>query len=483
MTAGLGGQAARGAAVTIAGQLIRVTSQLLGVVILARLLTPGDFGLVAMVVAVVGIGEILRDLGLSTSAIQSKTLSVSQRNNLFWINTGLGLGLSAICAGCAPLIAAIYAEPRLISITLVVAPIFLINGLATQYRASINRGMRFGVLVVIDTAAPTAALAISIGVAAIYSSYWALVVQILAAPLLALVLCIAFERWIPNWYDRKAPMLSLLTLGGNLAGVQILNYVSRNVDAVLVGITGGSAVLGLYDRSMQLVSQPINQVNQPAAKVALPVLSRLQDDPPKFARFLEQAQTLLLYPIAAVLALAFASAGQIVEILLGPGWEGAVGFVRLLALGAFFQAANHIIYLAFTSLGKGRQLLSYSLTTRPMLIFAVGLGAIWGPVGIASGLAIALALMWPIALLWVRKFPGINSGRLLTNSLRVIAVACAAALAGWLCVQWAPDFSPLLDLAMQAGVMTAMSAVVALAWPAVRRDFQSIFNTAKLLRK
>src|SRR5829696_6310068 len=135
----LGRRAARGALVTLAGQAARIVVQLASVVILARLLDPGDYGVLAMVLAVVGVGEIFRDFGLSSAAVQAKDLTVAQRDNLFWINTAIGVVLAVLVFASAVPLAVLYDEPVLRDVTRVLAVTFVLNGLATQFRADLVR--------------------------------------------------------------------------------------------------------------------------------------------------------------------------------------------------------------------------------------------------------------------------------------------------------------------------------------------------------
>src|SRR5690606_2130147 len=187
--AGLGARAARGAAVTLSAQLGKIIIQVTSVVILARLLTPHDYGLIAMVIAVIGIGEVFRDFGLSSAAIQAPTLSTPQRDNLFWINTAIGVALAVVVYFGAGLLAVAYRQPDLVPITQALSLTFLLNGLATQYRASLIRALKFRLLAVADIAAPTVALVVAIGVGVAGWGYWALVAQQLtsAVVLLAVV--------------------------------------------------------------------------------------------------------------------------------------------------------------------------------------------------------------------------------------------------------------------------------------------------------
>lgn len=146
----LGRVAARGSGVTLAAQAIRIALHFLTIVALSRLLSPADFGLVALVTAIVGVSEVLRDLGLSMAAVQAPTLTRGQKSNLFWINALSGLLFALVAFLLAGPIASLFGEAELYEITVWISLVFLINGLSAQFRAEINRKMRFLRLSAVD---------------------------------------------------------------------------------------------------------------------------------------------------------------------------------------------------------------------------------------------------------------------------------------------------------------------------------------------
>jgi hypothetical protein len=146
----LGARAARGGGTVLIGQISRIVIQIVSVSVLARLLSPSDYGLVAIVIAIVGVGEIFRDFGLSTAAVQAKVLTNDQRDKLFWLNTGIGLLLTLTCALAAPLVASAFHQESLTPITRVLSFTFLLNGLAAQHEADLNRHLRFAALVTVS---------------------------------------------------------------------------------------------------------------------------------------------------------------------------------------------------------------------------------------------------------------------------------------------------------------------------------------------
>ena len=171
---GLGRRAVRGAAVTTAGQGLRLAIQLASVVIMARLLSPADVGLFAMVMSIAGIAEVFRDFGLSQAAVQAPVLTKEQRDNLFWINAAIGAALAVAVFLSSWGIAALYGREELAPLAQLAALTFLFSGLATQFRASLNRALRFTALATTDVIAAVVGLGAGIVVALTGAGPWAL---------------------------------------------------------------------------------------------------------------------------------------------------------------------------------------------------------------------------------------------------------------------------------------------------------------------
>lgn len=481
MADGLGASAARGAALTIAGQIARLVLQAVGLVVLARLLDPSDYGLVAMVVAVVGIGEVLRDLGLSTAAIQSPELSRQQRDNLFWLNTVIGLILMLLVVAAAPLISLLYGDDRLTPIAVVLAATLLINGLATQYRADLNRNLRFRALAIIEVVSPAIGLTVAIGMAAAGYAYWALVTQQVLLAVIGLVLSWALCRWIPRRPRRGAGTAPFLRYGGNLMGAQLLNYASRNIDSVVIGSTLGAASLGIYNRAFELVMLPLNQLQAPATKVALPILSKLQNDSERFGSFLLTGQRVLLTLLAACFALAAAQAPPLVRWVLGAQWNEVVPILQILCIGGIFQAATYATYWAFLALGLTKSNFQLALVSRPLMIVIVVAGAIiYGLPGVAIAYTAAAALNWVIGLLWIGRASGaVPVYPMMSNGIRALVVFVAAGLASWAASGLVPTRETVPAFAAGLAAFILIVTLAAIAWRQFRRDcleFRAVFT-------
>lgn len=484
-TQGLGQRAARGAAVTLGGQAGRIILQLTSVVVLSRLLTPTEYGLVAMVLVVAGFAEIFRDFGLSSAAVQAPSLSRGQRDNLLWINGGIGVLLAAIIFLAAPLVAAIYHNDQLVNLTRVMSTLFIVNGFSTQYRASLNRSLRFKSLALVDVTSPAIALVLAIVLAVAGWGYWALALQQIGQALATLVLLVVASRWLPHRYDRTQSMGSLLRFGWNLVATQMVNYVANNVDSFTIGVRFGSAPLGLYNRGFQLVFNPVNQIRTPVSTVAIPVLSRLQDDDRRYDDFVTRGQVALGYTLVAGLGIVISGSVPLTRILLGPKWYDVAPILSLLAIAAAFQTLAFVGYWVYVSRGITGALFRYSILFVPIKIACVVAGSHWGVVGVAAGYALSHTLEWPMSLWWLSRSTRVSTRRLVEGALRLSTLVAIGCVLGFLTVRGIAGLGlgPVVQVLGDIVVTVAVYAVAAAASKTVRRDITDLLEIVHLLRR
>ena len=478
---GLGARAARGALITYTGQGAKILVQVLSVVILARLLNPDDYGLLAMVLAVVGVGEIFRDFGLSSAAIQAKNLSDQQRTNLFWINTGIGVVLATIVFLAAGLLATLYGRTELIPIAHVLCLTFIMNGLATQFRADLNRRLQFLRLAIADITAPVIGLATGVVTATAGWHYWALVAQQLTQSFVLLVVLAIGARWKPGLPRRGADMGGLLRFGWRLVATQLIGYVSNNVDSVIIGSRFGATQLGIYNRSFQLLTSPLNQLRAPTTTVSLPILARLNDDQPRYSRFIVRGQLALGYSLVAGLGILVGAPEPITGLLLGDQWLSTAPIIRLLAVGGIFQTLSYVGYWVYLSRGLMSDLFRYSLVTASIKVTCIAVGSIWGVVGVAGGYALAPAIAWPISLIWLSRRTVIPTAALITGALRILAVTVIIAVGAAVASHLSAELGTVPQVIIAVGSGVVLYVITALSIPALRRDASSIIEIAKLI--
>jgi len=385
--------------VALATQGLRFVITLGATSILARLLTPQDYGLIGMVALVTGFVSIYKELGLSAATIQRSEISVDQISTLFWINVALSIGATILVLATAPLLAWFYGEPRLTWITVFTALGFLITGLAVQHEALLRRQMRYFAVAMIGLLSLIIGYAVGIFMAWKGFSYWALVGSQLAVGLTNTGFILGLCRWQPGPPKTGSGVRSMITFGGNLTAFHTINFFSRNLDNLLIGRVWGAQQLGLYSRAYQLMMLPIDQINEPVSSVALPTLSRLLDSSEDYRRaYLRILEKIALLTMPTV-ALMIATSDWIVAIFLGPQWHEVGPLLAILGLAALNQPISNTTGLLFITQGRTREMFKLALFGGPVTMASIVLGLPWGATGVATSYVV-VHLLGTTVLYW-----------------------------------------------------------------------------------
>jgi O-antigen/teichoic acid export membrane protein len=401
-------KAIRGGVVAVCAQGAKFVLQVATTMLLARLLTPEDFGLQGMAAVFVGIVGLFREAGLATATIQRLEVTHEQISTLFWINVAVGAMLWIFTSVLAPVVVAFYGEPRLYWITIVSGVAFVFSGLAAQHQALIVREMRFVTLAKIDLLSLTIGSALAVVMALLGWHYWSLVGMAVAGPVVSAAGVWLAIRWVPGPPRRDCGIWSMLRFGWMATCNNIIVFLAWNADNILIGRFWGADALGLYGRAYQLATLPIHQLNSAITGVAFSALSRIQDDVDRLARsFLQGYSLLLSLTIPIIIAYAL-YAEEIVRIVLGAKWMEVAPILRLLAPTAMVFALANPFSLLVMSTGQARRALSMSAATTPVIIVGIILGLSYGPKGVALGYSLAMALLIVPIAAWSKQGTGIT---------------------------------------------------------------------------
>ena len=396
----LEGRSVRGGAVTLASQGAQFVLQSVSTVVLARLLTPADFGLVAMVTAITGLGQAFADFGLSEATIQREKINHGQVSTLFWINVAIGLALMLCTVGLAPVLAWFYREPRLKDIAFVLSLTFLVGGLRVQHDALLKRQMRFFSLAVRDVAAYVVAVPVAITMAWKGAGYWALIALPLTLNTTQMVFSWLIARWLPGLPRRDAKVGSMVAFGGNVAASYLIYNVNRNADNVLIGWHWGAGPLGLYSRAYNLLMLPVRQLNGPAGSVAVPAFSRLQSDPESFARYYLRLVNIVLWISTPIFGFLFSAARPVIRVVLGNQWVEAAPVFQVLAISALGQLLLDTTVWLLVSRGESGRLLKLLMIVSPVIVTSFLIGLPFGIKGVALSGSLVTVGIFP----WILRF-------------------------------------------------------------------------------
>lgn len=472
---GLSGKAARGSAITLGGQGVKFLVQAGTLVVLSRLLTPEAFGVVAIMTAVVAFTELFRDFGLTPAAIQAQVLTKQQASNLFWINSGIGLGIGLLLGCGGFLLARIFAEPSLNDIAPVIGAASLFIGMGAQYRVSLSRELKFTALTVTEVIGQVVGAAVAIGVAYLGGGIWALAFQTLATQV-SLFICRALaSSWQPGLPRPGAEMRGFYRYGSNLFGSQLLTYLSGNIDTYVIGLNWGASSLGLYNRAFTLMTLPIRQSLTPLTNVFLPVLSRISAERDRYFRALILIQFSLGGAVVFGYAMAVAYAPELVELVLGAQWIESATIFRLLAIGGAFQIFSHLNYWVFLSQGVTGSLLRYNLITKTLTVVAIIVASFYSVEAVALAYAASLAISWPINVFWLHRAVAMPFWVFIWSGSTVL-MGGAIAVGSVLVLRW---FVSGAALSVGVPVALALFVAVLLVSPATRPQLASLASMAR----
>ena len=463
----------RGGVVTLGSQSATFVINSVTSIVLARLLTPADFGLVAMVTAVTGFGQAFADLGLSEATIQSPEINNAQVSTLFWVNVAIGLVLTLLTIGLAPVLAHFYRQPRIEEIAFLLSVTFVICGLRVQHDALLRRQMRFSALAARDVISSLIAAVVAIVLAWKGAGYWALVAIPLTSNVIQMLLSWFMVQWIPGLPKRDGKVGALITFGGNVAASYFVMNVNRSLDNVLVGWYWGAAPLGLYSRAYNLLMLPVRQLSAPAGSVAVPAFSRLQDDPDRFARYFLRTINLIVWMIAPILGFLFVAATPVIALLLGNQWRGAAPVFQILAISAFGQLMLEAVIWIFVSRGESKQLLGLLLKISPCIVVGFVIGLPFGIKGVALSGSIALLAILPYLLKVAFRGTELTLHRLGQSLIYPVAPALAGVGLAELSLRMIDPQHSVTEL-LTAGLGFAIAYSLAALFPSVRDEVASL---------
>lgn len=398
-------------------QVLRNVLAVITTAILARLLSPSDFGLMGMAVVVVAFMNLFGDLGISAAIVHRRELSANLLSSAFWANVGFGFLLTALVAFGAPLVAAFYLEPRLAPLLAALSAILLFTSLGVVQRALLERTLRFSTIAVVETSATGLGSAVGIGAAVLGAGVWSLALQALTLAAANTLLLWRFSPWKPGWKFAWAELRSVTGYSLNLTGFGVVNYFSRNADKLLIGRYLGAQDLGYYVLAYQLMLYPLQQISRVVGRVMFPVFSRMQDDDTRFQNaYLKTTTTIAMVTLPMMCGL-WVLAEPLVLAVFGPSWKPVAVLLMILAPVGAIQSLGTLVGDIYQAKGRTDLQFRWGLFSSFIIVSSFVIGLRWGIVGVAAAYAVATIIL---------TYPGLRLAYGLINmSVRRMIVALA----------------------------------------------------------
>jgi PST family polysaccharide transporter len=384
----------RAAVLNMAGRGVDLFFLTLGVVILARLLTPDDYGVFAMVTPFVSVVMIFGDLGLASAILQQRNLTEGQASALLRLNVLVGFILGAVFFSAAPLLSLLYDDARVAPVAAAMSLTFVFSGLTAVQRALLRRALRFGDLLRAEVAAAVVSLAVAISLALAGAGYWALTARALVQPFTYGIGVWLSSRWLPSRPEWDATTRSMIRYGKYFLAFSVLNSFGRQGDNVLIGWRYGSGELGPYALAYRIFLLPVQQITWPLGHVLIPAFSRLQDDPIRLKNWYLKTLRLMTFCAFPPLFSLTICAGDVVRVIAGPNWDVAAEILRWLApIGALHVGYTTIGWL-MQAAGRSDRNFYWGTIAVSACLAAFAIGLPWGASGVAAAYAIVNALLF-----------------------------------------------------------------------------------------
>ena len=366
------------------GQAARVGVQVLGLIFLARILSPGDFGLVAMATVVANFANLVRDLGTASAVIQRETLDEVTKNTAYWFSLGTGSLLGLSIALLAPVLSAAFKAPELTGIFVVLSLTFPIASAASVHQALLERDSQFKLVARIESVSGVAGLVIAIVLANAGAGAYSLVAQTVIAAAMSTVQLWLASKWRPRWQWSGEALGSIWKFSGNLAAFNFVNYFSRNADSMIIGRFLGAGALGAYSLAYRLMLFPLQNLTIVASRALFPVMSRQQGAISEMANLYLRTLLIIATVTAPMMAGLFALRDVFVPVVLGSQWLETIDIVAWLAPVGFIQSLVSTVGTVFMARGRTDILFRLGVFSAVLQIAAFFIGMRWGVVGVAA---------------------------------------------------------------------------------------------------
>jgi O-antigen/teichoic acid export membrane protein len=382
-------------------QISKQLSQFIITAILARMLTPKDFGLIGMATVFTGFITIFANMGISSALIQKQNTKEEHLSSAFWLNIFVGFLLSLLFSVLAPLIARFYNQPQLKDILIVLSLNFFVASFSIVQQSILTKELEFKTLTKRDILAIVLSGIIGITLAANGFGVWSLVLQSLCLTFFNAFLIWNLSTWRPRFYFSFKEIKEIFMFSSHITGFNVVNYFARNMDYLLIGKFLGGEALGLYSLAYKLMLAPLTNISWVISRVMFPAFSKIQNDLPKIrANYLKMVHVISLITFPILLGL-FAVAPEFVKVFYGPKWSAAAQLIQILCFCGMIQSVTSIGGSVYLSLGRADLQFKVALISSSLVSLIIFLALPYGVMGVALAYTVFYALWGHVSFLIV----------------------------------------------------------------------------------
>jgi O-antigen/teichoic acid export membrane protein len=437
-------------------QSVKVLTQLIGVTVLARLLPPRSYGVMALATIVTNLALLFRDMGSSAAIIQAKVLTQTLNATVHWANVALGLSIGVAVAISGPLMSAVFHEPALAKILYLLAFVFPIGSFSIVHQALLERESRFRLVVTAEIIAALAGLIVAVLAALLGAGVYSLVFQVFTSMLISTIGIVLLSDFRPSLNWSRRDFNTIAAFGGNLSVFNFLAYLARNTDSIVIGRVLGATALGIYSIAYRIMLLPVQNLTSVATRALFPIMSRQRDQLSEIAALYLKAVGLIAFLSAPMMAGLFALRELFVDVVLGEKWHSSAALLAWLAPVGVIQSL--VSTTGSVSMARGRTDLLLRLGVLGSLLQISGfvIGSTWGVEGVAAGYLCASVLNAVPALHFTGRLIGVTVGMLVRRVAP--AMTLALVMAGLLSLAIRSTSISIFDKRVQLVLLTILGA-------------------------
>lgn len=384
----------KSASITLASGMVRFVASMATAIVLGRLLSPDDFGLVGMVMPLIALVSIFADGGVSYYTLRSRSLNQADTSLTFWLGAIVAFGFFLVFFSASPLIARFYDEPRLIPVAAVLAATFLLTIFSAQHNALVKRCYRQDLYAVAEISGSVAGLVIGILLAYRGAAYWALVAAPLTRQAVHAAVIWSLTRWVPalprfDWAKSKA----ILSFGWFMIFSIALGALMKNIDKVLLGWQFDTQEVGYYTMAYSIMMLPVWQVLTPVGGAVVPYLSQIRSDPARLRQGLQVLVVILGVIIAPAMCWAALISEPLLRFVLGEQWVPSARIFSMLALASISMALTMPLGWSFVACDQPKRFATWTTLTFFPVVGGYIIGLNWGGFGVATAYFVVTALL------------------------------------------------------------------------------------------
>ena len=373
------------------------------IVILARLLTPEDFGIVGLASIFLGFITTINELGLSAAIVQRKEIDELHLSTSFWASVIAGITLFIVVILASPFVADFFQEDIVQPILIVSAIGLIIGSFIVVHQALLEKNLKFKKLAIAEVCAAVVSGIVSVSLAISGYGVWSLVFGGLFGGFISVIILWKIVAWRPSLRFSFARFKELFGFGSHVMGSRILNYIGSNMDYLVVGKLLGTSALGYYSFAYHLITFPLHKISMMVTRVTFPAFSTIQDDNETLrSGYLKVVQyiSVITFPMLAGMIVV---APDFVVVVYGAKWAPMILPLQILCLAGAIGSVGHTVGTILLSKGRADIQFKWNIFTAIVLPIAVILGANYGIAGVAAAITVMTVLLFPFIQMITNK--------------------------------------------------------------------------------